>query len=71
MVAVWDWLANLSVWLQTDDRGNMVYVVLAFALLAELSFRVARRFVADRRAKIAAGHDHLRLSSRMRRARSA
>jgi len=71
MVAVWDWLANLSVWLQTDDRGNMVYVVLALALLAELSIRLARRFVADRRAKIAAAHDHLRLSSRMRRPRSA
>ena len=70
MVAVWNWLTNLSVWLQTDDRGNMVYVVLAFTLLAELSLRVARRFVADRRAKIAAAQDHLRLSSRLRRARS-
>ena len=41
------------------------------ALLLELSFRVIRRFVADRRARIDAARGNQRLSSRLRRAPSA
>ena len=68
IIAVSSWLSNLSVWLQTDDHGNIVYLVLAFALLAELSIRVARRFLADRRAKTDAAENNRRVSERLRRA---
>jgi hypothetical protein len=68
---VWQRLSNLSDWMHTDDHANMVYLALAFTLLAELSFRVVRRFLSDRRAKIDAAHGNLRVSTRLRRAPSA
>ncbi len=71
MMAIWSWLSDLSLWIQSSDRGNTVFAVLALALLAELSIRVIRRFLADRRAKIDAAHNHLRVSTRLRRAPSA
>jgi hypothetical protein len=71
MMAVWNGLSDLSFWLKTGDHGNMVFAVLALALLAELSIRVVRRFLADRRAKINATHNNLRVSTRLRRAPSA
>lgn len=70
-MAVWSWLSDLSVWMQTDDRGNMLFVVLALVLLAELSIRVVRRCITDRRTRIAAAQNNLRVSTRLRRAPSA
>ena len=68
---VWTWLSNLPDWILSGERANVVYFCLASALLLELSFRVIRRFVADRRARVAAAHGNQRLSTRLRRAPSA
>ena len=68
-MSVSDWLMNASSWLQVDDRGNMLLVVLAFALLLELSIRVVRRFLADRRVRNAAAENTQRVTTRMGRPR--
>jgi len=68
---VWTWLSNLPDWILSGEHANVVYFCLASALLLELSFRVIRRFVADRRAKIDAARGNQRLSTRLRRAPSA
>jgi hypothetical protein len=62
-----NWLSRLSAWLQTDGRADMLYVILAFALLGELSIRVVRQFMADRRARNDAAQNNLRISARLRR----
>jgi hypothetical protein len=67
-MAVFDWLDKLSAWLQTGDRVDTVFVVLAFALLFELSFRVIRRAIHDRLAVRAAAHNNQRVSVRLGRA---
>ena len=68
---VWTWLSGLPDWILNGERANVVYFFLASALLLELSFRVIRRFVADRRARAAATRGNQRLSTRLRRAPSA
>ena len=68
---VWTWLIGLPDWILTGERANVVYFCLAWALLLELSFRVIRRFVADRRARTDAAQNNQRLSTRLRRSPSA
>ena len=60
-------LSDAVSWLQTDDRLGMLYVALAFLLLLELSARVVRRFVADRRDRNAALQSNQRVNVRMGR----
>ena len=67
-MVVFDWLTKLSDWLQTGDRVNMVFVVLAFALLLELSLRVIRRAFSDRQAVKAAAQNNHRVNVRLGRA---
>ena len=68
---VWTWLIGLPDWILTGERANVVYFCLAWALLLELSFRVIRRFVADRRARTDAAQNNQRLNTRLRRSPSA
>ena len=68
---VWTWLSNLPDWILSGERANVIYFCLASALLLELSYRVIRRFIADRRAKTDAVRNNQRLSTRLRRAPSA
>jgi hypothetical protein len=68
---VWTWLIGLPDWILTGERANVVYFCLAWALLLELSFRVIRRFVADRRARADAAQNNQRLNTRLRRSPSA
>ena len=63
------WLLNAAEWVQTDDRGNMLFVALAALLLCELAFRVVRRIVRDRWQKSAAAENKQRVKSRIYRAR--
>jgi hypothetical protein len=67
----WTWFIGLPDWILTGERANVVYFCLASALLLELSFRVIRRFVADRRARTNAARSNARLSARLRRSPSA
>ena len=67
-MVVFDWLTGLSDWLQVGDRVNMVFVVLAFALLLELCLRVIRRAISDRQAVRTAAQSNRRLSTRLGRA---
>jgi hypothetical protein len=67
----WTWRSGLPDWILTGERANVVYFCLASALLLELSFRVIRRFFADRRARADAARSNQRLSTRLRRAPSA
>jgi hypothetical protein len=68
---VWTWLNGLPDWILSGERANVVYFCLASALLLELSFRVIRRFLTDRRARTDAARNNQRLSTRLRRAPSA
>ena len=65
------WLGGMQDWMLAGERANVVYFCLASTLLLELSFRVIRRFVADRRAKTQAARSNQRLSTRLRRAPDA
>jgi hypothetical protein len=67
-MVVFDWLDKLSAWLQTSDRADTVFVLLAFALLLELTFRVIRRAIHDRLAIRAAAQNNQRVSVRLSRA---
>ena len=60
-------LSEAITWLQTDDRLGMLYVSLAFLLLLELTVRVVRRFIADRRVRSAAVESNQRINVRMGR----
>ena len=60
-------LSDAVSWLQTDDRLGMIYVGLAFLLLLELTARVVRRFIADRRVRNAALESNQRMNVRMGR----
>ena len=62
-----DWLSVLSAWIGTDDRANMVFGMLALALLLELAIRVVLRLLADQRLRRAATKGSLRLGQRLRR----
>ncbi len=62
-----DSLSDAVDWLQTDDRLGMLYVVLAFLLLLELTMRVVRRFISDRRVRSAASASNQRVNVRMGR----
>lgn len=68
IMVVFDWLTKLSDWLQSGDRANMVFVVLAFALLLELCLRVIRRAFSDRQAVRAAAQNIHRVNARLGRA---
>lgn len=71
MMAIQDWLINASNWLQEGDRSNLIFTGLALALLVELSFRVIRRAVNDRRAVKSAAQNNHRVNVRLGRAPSA
>ena len=60
-------LSDAVSWLQADDRLGMLYVSLAFLLLLELTARVVRRFIADRRVRNAALQSNQRINVRMGR----
>ena len=60
-------LSDAVSWLQTDDRLGMLYVSLAFLLLLELTARVVRRFIVDRRVRTAALQSNQRINVRMGR----
>ena len=62
-----DWIGKLHDWLQIGDRGNMIYVTLAVFLLAELSIRVALRFLSDARARFALASSSQQIGARLRR----
>lgn len=68
---IWTWINNLPDWILSGERANVVYFCLAFALLLELSCRVIRRFLGDRRARTDAVRSNQRLSTRLRRAPGA
>ena len=65
--AIWNGVMEVSFWLGVDDRTNLVFLGLAFLLLGELSIRVLRRFLADRRERIGAAKAGLRLKKRRQR----
>ncbi len=69
-MVVFYWLDKLSAWLQSGRRADAVFLVLAFALLLELSFRVIRRAIHDRLAIRAAAQNNQRVSARLGRAPS-
>ena len=60
-------LSDAVSWLQTDDRLGMLYVGLASLLLLELTARVVRRFIADRRVRNASLESNQRINVRMGR----
>jgi hypothetical protein len=64
---VLDWIGQLQGWLQTGDRGNMIYAALAICLLVELSIRVALRLLFDARVRLAVASNSLRIDARLRR----
>ena len=67
MLSIYEGLSALIAWMKTDNRMDMIYFVLAVALLLELTLRVMHRFVSDRRVKNAISSSNQRMNARMRR----
>jgi hypothetical protein len=67
MTSIFASLSAAITWLRSASHMDTVYLVLAAALLLELTIRVLRRFVADRRVQRAASESNQRVSARLRK----